>query len=225
MLPHRSRTEPRQHSSRFASCAPSLEFACPHDDNSQPYRYRTGPSISPCLFVPGVPPAFDDFIHDRPCEFISPRSRLQDSLFKGFPSYTATMTRRHRFAFVSVHPASLLAVAHQRHLTGRRLQGVAPCRSPLSVRRGLAADLPAPFLSFPPSRFCSLSPSREGFRLRYRPSPYAASVTVIRVTGVQRVENVEPDRSLPGPADLLEVLTCPHELAPARTRQIGRAHV
>jgi hypothetical protein len=132
------------------SGAPSLEFACPHDDISQPYRYRIGPSSSRCLFVPGVPPAFDAFIHDRPCEFISPRSRLQDSLFKGFPSYTATMPRRHRFAFLSVPPDSLLAVAHQRHLPGSRLQGFAPCRSPLSARWGLATATARSLLEFFP---------------------------------------------------------------------------
>ena len=40
---------------------------------------------------------------------------------------------------------------------------------------------------------------------------------VIYVPGVQRVENQKPDQSLSGPADLLEVVTCPHELASART--------
>lgn len=44
-----------------------------------------------------------------------------------------------------------------RHLPESRLQGFAPCESPLSKRRGLAAILPAPFLSFPSSRYCSLS--------------------------------------------------------------------
>jgi hypothetical protein len=134
VLPHRSRTDPRRHSSRFASCAPSLEFACPYDDISKPYRYRTRPSNSRCLCVPGVPPAFDAFIHDLPCEFISPRSRLQDSLFKGFPSCTATTTRRRCFTFLSVPPSLLSAVARERHLPGSRLQGFAPCRSPLSAR-------------------------------------------------------------------------------------------
>jgi hypothetical protein len=61
----------------------------------------------PTPSVPGVPPASDDFHHDLPCEFISPRSRLQDSLFKGFPCHTATKSCRPRFAFVSVPPRSL----------------------------------------------------------------------------------------------------------------------
>ena len=145
----RPRTDPQRHSSRFASGAPSVEFACPHDDISKPYRYRTGPSSSRRLFVPGVPPAFDDFTYDLPCEFISPRSRLQDSLFKGFPSCTATTSRRRCLAFLSVPPDSLLAVAHQRHLPGSRLQGFAPCRSPLSARRGLAAATARSLLEFP----------------------------------------------------------------------------
>lgn len=148
VLPNQSRTDPQRHSSRFASGAPSVEFACPHDDINKPYRYRTGPSNSRCLFVPGVPPAFDAFNHDLPCEFISPRSHLQDSLFKGFPSCTATMSRRHRLAFLSVLPSSLLAVAHQRRLLGSRLQGFAPCRSTLSARWGLATTTARSLLEF-----------------------------------------------------------------------------
>jgi hypothetical protein len=84
------------------------------------------------------------------------------------------MTRRHRFAFMSVPPSSLPAVARERHLPGSRLQGFAPCRSPLSARWGLATatarsllefsllqvllSLPAPRKFYPPLPFSALRP-------------------------------------------------------------------
>jgi len=177
VLPHRSRTDPRRHSSRFASCAPSLEFACPHDDISKPYRYRTRPSNSQCLFVPGVPPAFDAFSHDLPCEFISPRSHLQDSLFKGFPSCTATTTRRRCFTFLSVPPSSLPAVARERHLLGSRLQGFAPCRSPLSARWGLATATARSLLEFSLLQVLLSLPAPREF---YPPLPFSALQSICR---------------------------------------------
>jgi hypothetical protein len=58
------------------------------------------------------------------------------------------MTRRHRFAFLSVPPSSLPAVARERRLPGSRLQGFAPCRSPLSARWGLATATARSLLEF-----------------------------------------------------------------------------
>jgi len=139
--------------------------------------------------------------HPRPTlrVYFTPQP-FQDSLFKGFPSHTATTPRRRRSAFVSVPLNSLHAVAHVRRSLRSRLQGFAPCESPLSKRRCLAAVLPAPFLSFPSSRCCSLPQPRRSFTPCFRSSPYKPSVessnlpaySVLRTGGL-----TGPSRDLP----------------------------
>jgi len=146
----------------------------------------------PVPSVPGVPPTSDGLCHDLPCEFISPRSRFQDSLFKGFPCRTATTPRRRRFASMVVRPTSLPAVARVHRSASRRLQGFTPCGSPLSGPWGLALALPAPFLSFPSSRFRSLSQPHT--RACFRSSPYCPSVK----SSTQPAYNVFRARSLTG---------------------------
>jgi len=74
----------------------------------------------------------------------------------------------------------------------RRLQGFTPCGSPLSGPWGLALALPAPFLSFPSSRFRSLSQPHT--RACFRSSPYCPSVK----SSTQPAYNVFRARSLTG---------------------------
>jgi len=173
-----------------------LEFAFPHHDINRPYRYRARPSNSrrlPSLaFLPPSTissticlaslfhPAAAYRIHSsRDFPFTQPRDLVDPAL---------PPCRFHRARYTS---------CPVRHLRGSRLQGVAPCESPLSGHWCLAAALPAPFLSFPSSRCCSLSLAREVLP----PLPLIALCRICRVipdTGVQRFETREPDQPLSG---------------------------
>jgi hypothetical protein len=138
VLLSRTRTEPRRHSSRFESGAPSLELAFPHDDFSPPYRFYARPSNSrrlPSLaFLP--PPTVCSTTDLASLFHPAAASRIHSS--RACSCRTATTSRRRRSAFLSVLSGSLLAPKNERHVPESRLQGFVPCGSPVSRRRGLA---------------------------------------------------------------------------------------
>jgi len=161
-IPLRIRTEHRRHSSRFDSSAPSLGFAFPHDDMSKPYRCRDGPSSS--RHLPSLtfltPPTVCATTYRASLFHPAAASRIHS--LRAHPPHTAATSRRRRLAFLTI--STELAVPQlptKHHAPGRRLQGFAPCESPLPKTLGFSQrhrSLPS---SFPSSRFRSLCTAHE----------------------------------------------------------------
>jgi hypothetical protein len=78
---------------------------------------------------------------------------------------------------LSVPPSSLPAVARERHLLGSRLQGFAPCRSPLSARWGLATATARSLLEFSLLQVLLSLPAPREF---YPPLPFSALQSICR---------------------------------------------
>jgi hypothetical protein len=124
---------------------------------------------------------------------------LQGSSFRT-PDNISSMPSPLRAGFIFVAATQLPKL---RHVRSCRLQGLDACTSPSQSKRGLAAHTARALLGV---ALRQVSPSSSSGLAPFRSSPYRVSVTVIHPTGVQRVEIKKPDRSLPRPADLLEVL-------------------
>jgi hypothetical protein len=78
---------------------------------------------------------------------------------------------------MSVPPSLLPAVARWRHLLGSRLQGFAPCRSPLSARWGLATATARSLLEFFLLQVLLSLPAPREF---YPPLPFSALQSICR---------------------------------------------
>jgi len=73
--------------------APSLGFAVPHRGVTDRRPCPGAPSPR-CLSVRSVSHAHDGFLRLPACGFISPHNHVQGLLYRGFPSRSATSTRR-----------------------------------------------------------------------------------------------------------------------------------
>lgn len=146
----------RRQSSRFDSGAPSVRFAFSYGDISRPYRCCNGPSNSHRLpFMVFLPPSTVCATTDLASLFHPAAvSRIHSS--RDFPPTQPRRLIDAALPSCRFSQPELPAVSRELRPASSRLQGFAPCKSPLSKRRGLAAALPAPFLSFSSSRFCSL---------------------------------------------------------------------
>jgi len=145
---------------QFLPCdsgAPFLGFAIPYSDISRPYRCCPGLSISQDLpFMVFLPPSTVCATIDLASLFHPAAvSRIHSS--RDFPPTQPRRLIDAALPSCRFSRPTLPAVSRKLRSASSRLQGFAPCESPLSKRRGLAAALPAPFLSFSSSRFCSLS--------------------------------------------------------------------
>jgi hypothetical protein len=95
-------------------------------------------------FVLGVPPALDDLLHHRPCEFVSPHSRVQGFPFRGFP-----LTKQSRVSSVdALMPLTRTPPGLTRSTYEPRLQGFAPRESPSTTAGRKAYEGPVPLLGF-----------------------------------------------------------------------------
>lgn len=100
-------------------------FAPHHDVRRQqplPARDNPGYPVSALRCVLGVPPAHDALLRCRPCGFVSPRSRVQGSPFRGLdPPYGAVPPFDGRCPRDVDHPAPAVARASTERLAFRAL--------------------------------------------------------------------------------------------------------
>jgi hypothetical protein len=137
-------------------CSPAECFRCV---SASPLQYGKAPSggfrpssrhqpgASTRLEIPrprirsvlGVSHALDGLLRSRPCGFISPRCRVQGSLFRGFPPGEAVPSRRRPVPSCRWRRTTTRQLPTERRSPSPRLQGFLPHRDPLQHRRGLAA--------------------------------------------------------------------------------------
>src|SRR5262249_52420925 len=98
----------------------------------------------PLRSVLDVSHVLDGFLRHRPCRFISPRCRVQGSLFRGFPSREAAQARPLPFPSCRLHeaPAAGFPSAPEPRA---RLQGFSPLANPLRTLMGQIPVRSIPF--------------------------------------------------------------------------------
>jgi len=109
--------------------------------------WRHQPEASTRLGIPrprirsvlGVSHALDGFLRSRPCGFVSPRCRLQGSLFRGFPLGEAVSSHRRPLPSCRWRRPAARWLPTALHVPPSRLQGLAPHRDPLRHKRCLIA--------------------------------------------------------------------------------------
>jgi hypothetical protein len=162
----------------------------------------------PSRSVLGVSHALDGFLRHRPCGFISPRSHVQGSLFRGFPPGEAVPPRRRPVPSCRWRlPAArrLPAVLHE---PTPRLQGLLST----GIRRDNNGGWPSlpldPLLSFTSSRCSLFSPCRVHLRFRsqLRSWPLPQFRQVVPAVGLQRFTDEKPVCSLARATDLLSLV-------------------
>jgi len=94
------------------------------------------PNVRTCSVL-GVSHALDGLLRHRPCGFVSPRCRVQGSLFRGFPPGEAVPSRR-RPVPSSVGPVRCPTVARLAPRTCAPPSGLSLHRDPLRRHRCLA---------------------------------------------------------------------------------------
>jgi hypothetical protein len=140
-------------SSKTSAPLQSASFTCPPHRSSfgeAPSRgflpsWRPQPEASTRFGIPrprthsvlGVSHALDGLLRFRPCGSISPRCRLQGSLFRGFPLGEAASSHRRPLPSCRWQMPAARWLPTRLHAPSPRLQGVLPHRDPLQHRRGL----------------------------------------------------------------------------------------
>jgi len=124
------------HRSSFGE-APSSGFR-PSSRHQSEASTRFGIPRPRICSVLGVSHALDGFLRSRPCGFVSPRCRVQGSLFRGFPPGEAVPSPRRPVPSCRWRTPAARWLSTVRHEHSPRLQGFLPHRDPLQHRRGLA---------------------------------------------------------------------------------------
>jgi len=137
----------------------------PHRDINQQRRHDRFPRLPPSVL--GVSHALDGLIRHQLCGFVSPRSHVQGSLFRGSPFHPAASPHRWLVPSRRWRPCAAVGVTRRRHAWPLRPQGFHPGGNPLLDLWDYLWCEPDPLLSFSSSR-CSLSTHRERFLVLVR---------------------------------------------------------
>jgi len=168
--------------------APSMGFASLFATSTGGVDERA--SQLPLRSVLGVSHALDGLLRYRPCGFVSPRSHVQGSLFRGFPPGEAVPSRRRPVPSCRWHRSAAARLPVRCHEPKPRLQGLLFTRIRCAAVEGWSPATPDPLLSFSSSR-CSVSSSWERLRVPSAHGLYRKTVE----SSLRLTYSVSPTRS------------------------------
>lgn len=146
-------------------------------DRSRSHRPLACLARSLSVFRVSLPP--DVFLLTTPCRFISPDRHSWGSPSKAFPFHTAGLP--------SSFPCPLVVTSQAVSNLVSRLQGLAPCESPLAIR-GVSTDLDSPdaLMGFSSSGLSLFSPwlcfHKASSRLTAPPLSKTVSLLLLRLS-------------------------------------------